>query len=73
MIGPETTIEHIVRDHPELVPVLMDHGIVCVVCGEPVWGTLEEVAASKGIRDLEPILRALREHLREPPTEEASR
>jgi hypothetical protein len=29
----------------------MYKGIKCLVCGEPVWGTLEESAKSKGFSD----------------------
>jgi hybrid cluster-associated redox disulfide protein len=59
-IRPETPIEEIVARYPELVSVLMDYGIVCVVCGEPIWGTLEEVATSRGV-DLGPLLSRLNE------------
>jgi len=48
-----------VRGRPDAVAILRRFGIVCIQCGEPVWGTLREAAAEKGIRDLSEILAAL--------------
>ncbi len=59
-ITPDIPIEDLVRLLPRSVVVLRFFGLVCVQCGEPVWGTLRELAAAKGIVDLEPILAALR-------------
>ncbi|NIR53173.1 DUF1858 domain-containing protein, partial [candidate division KSB1 bacterium] len=42
MIRKDTTIEELVRAHPESVRYLMEKGIKCIACGEPIWGTLEE-------------------------------
>ncbi len=55
-IRRETTIEEIVSDYPELVRPLMEYGIKCVVCGEPIWGTVEENAQEKGIENLDQII-----------------
>ncbi len=51
-----TTIEEIVKNYPELIRPLMEHGIKCVECGEPLWGTLEENAKEKGIENLDEIV-----------------
>jgi hypothetical protein len=59
-IDPDITIEELVRRLPEAAAILRRFGIVCVQCGEPVWGTLREVAAEKGIHDLGEVLAALR-------------
>ena len=56
MITPDTLIEEIVEKHPELVRPLRTHGIVCVRCGEAIWGSLQEVAAEKGISDIDTIV-----------------
>ncbi|MCK4715437.1 MAG: DUF1858 domain-containing protein [Candidatus Marinimicrobia bacterium] len=56
MIFKDTDIEDIVNDYPELVRPLKDYEIACVVCGEPVWGTLEEIAKLKNIRNLDEIV-----------------
>ena len=58
-IGPDITIEDLLRQLPEAAAVLRRFGIVCIQCGEPVWGTLREVAAEKGIHDLGEVLAAL--------------
>lgn len=59
-IGADTLIEELVAELPTSVRILREHGIVCIRCGEPFWGTLAELAASKGITALEPILAELR-------------
>jgi iron-sulfur cluster repair protein YtfE (RIC family) len=58
-IDPEITIEDLVRQMPEASAVLRRFGIVCIQCGEPVWGTLRQAAAEKGILDLTEVLAAL--------------
>ena len=35
--------------HPEAVTFLMQKGIRCLVCGEPLWGTLGDAMEAKGI------------------------
>jgi len=44
-------IEDLVREVPESVKYLMEKGIRCLRCGEPIWGTLEEAAKEKGFND----------------------
>jgi hypothetical protein len=58
-VDPDITIEELLRHEPEAATILRRFGIVCVQCGEPIWGTLREAAAEKGISDLTPILAAL--------------
>ena len=48
-----TYIEDLVREVPGAVSYLMQHGIKCLACGEPIWGTLEEAAREKGFSDAE--------------------
>ncbi|TVL96270.1 MAG: DUF1858 domain-containing protein [Candidatus Brocadia sp. WS118] len=55
-ITPDTPIEEIVEDYPELVRPLREFGIKCIACGEPVWGTLKENAQVKGIHNVEEIV-----------------
>ena len=43
-----TTIEEIADKIPGAVRYLMKNGITCIICGEPVWDTLEEAALKKG-------------------------
>ena len=58
-ITKDIFIEDLVKELPEAVRLLMKYGIVCIACGEPVWGTLEENARKKGIKNLDEILEKL--------------
>ncbi|MCX8055999.1 MAG: DUF1858 domain-containing protein [Ignavibacteria bacterium] len=51
IITKDITIEELVVVKPEAVKYLMDKGIRCLVCGEPIWGTLESAAKDKGYTD----------------------
>lgn len=48
MITKDILIETLVETYPFSVRYLMDKGIKCIMCGEPIWGTLEEAAIEKG-------------------------
>jgi len=47
-ISTNTTIEDLVNQYPISVRFLMEKGIRCLRCGEPIWGTLGEAAIEKG-------------------------
>ena len=55
MAKPEITkdilIEELVNNYPFSVRYLMEKGIRCIMCGEPIWGTLEEAAREKDFSD----------------------
>lgn len=55
MPKPEITkdilIEELVDNYPFSVRYLMEQGIRCIMCGEPIWGTLEEAAREKNFTD----------------------
>jgi len=51
MIDKTITIEDLVETIPGSVRYLMEQGIKCIACGEPIWGTLEEAAKEKGFND----------------------
>jgi methionine synthase II (cobalamin-independent) len=55
-IGRETSIEEIVNDYPELIKILSKYNIRCIACGEPIWGTLEEIAKDKNIENIDNII-----------------
>ena len=63
-ISPETTVEDLVRTLPASVRILSRHGLVCIRCGEPYWGTLQQLAAAKGDVELGPIVEELRQAAR---------
>ncbi|MBN2366479.1 MAG: DUF1858 domain-containing protein [Calditrichaeota bacterium] len=65
-IVPDTTIEEIVREYPELIRPLREYGIKCVACGEPIWGTIEENAREKGIENLDEVIEKLNAKIGEP-------
>ncbi len=60
-ITPEMTIEEVVVRYPDTVSVFFRHGIPAISCGAPIWGTIQENAEKYGVKDLEALLRDLRE------------
>lgn len=60
-LTPDISVEELIELIPEAPAVLRRFGIICIQCGEPVWGTLNELAKEKGINDLSEVLRALNE------------
>ena len=50
-ITKDIYIEDLVELKVDSVRYLADHGIKCIACGEPIWGTLEEAAKIKGFSD----------------------
>ncbi|MBI5216589.1 MAG: DUF1858 domain-containing protein [Ignavibacteriae bacterium] len=52
-IEKSIVIEDLVRELPQSVTYLMEQGIRCLRCGEPVWGTLESAAKEKGFSDIQ--------------------
>ncbi len=53
MINKDIEIEDLVKQIPESVVYLMEQGIRCLRCGEPIWGSLENAAKEKGFNDEE--------------------
>lgn len=51
MITKTIFIEELINLVPESVSYLMNKGIKCIACGEPIWGVLEEAAREKGFSD----------------------
>ena len=52
-INKKISIEDLIDEVPNAVEYLMKQGIRCVVCGEPIWGSLEEAAIEKGFSESE--------------------
>ena len=50
-ITKDISIEELIEEIPASVKYLMNEGIRCIVCGEPIWGTLEEAVEEKGLSD----------------------
>ncbi len=49
-ITKDMTVEEVVERYPKAVEVFMRFNIPCLVCGEPIWGTLEETARKYNVR-----------------------
>ena len=37
-------VEEVISKRPETTAIFMNHGMPCLVCGEALWGTIEENA-----------------------------
>lgn len=49
-IRPETPVEDLVAEYPEVAGHLLEkYGLRVICCGEPVWATLGEVARTRGL------------------------
>lgn len=53
MITKDILVEDLVERIPDSVTFLRERGLVCILCGEPVWGTLNELAKTKKFTDEE--------------------
>ena len=73
-ITKDITIEELIESVPASVEYLMKEGIRCIVCGEPIWGTLEEAAEEKGFKaeDIERFVKDL-QYLADHPEESAKK
>ncbi|MBK7257464.1 MAG: DUF1858 domain-containing protein [Ignavibacteriae bacterium] len=47
-ISGSMQVEELLERYPMATGLLLQHGVPCLVCGEPVWGTLGEVLGSHG-------------------------
>jgi len=56
MINKNSYIEDIVEKYPQLVLPLRENGIVCIACGEAVWGTIGQLAEEKNITNIDEII-----------------
>jgi hypothetical protein len=52
-ITQNSYIEDLVADFPAIIPILVRYGVVCIECGEPVWGTLGEAFDRADIKNIE--------------------
>jgi hypothetical protein len=48
-LNADVSVEELVETHPKAIGFLAARGIVCIRCGEPYWGTLRDLAATKGL------------------------
>jgi len=64
-ISKDILIEELVEAYPKAVGFLMRKGIVCIQCGEPIWGPLEEAAVRKGVEDIAGLVKELNNFITE--------
>jgi hypothetical protein len=62
-ITVDVNVEELLEVHPEASGFLADNHVVCIVCGEPYWGTLGELMANKGIDDSAGLVERLKDFL----------
>lgn len=53
MIVGTDLVEDVVTRYPALIKVFMSHRFPCLVCGEPVWGTIAENARRNNLSELD--------------------
>jgi hypothetical protein len=51
LITKNIPIEELISKYPFSINYLMKKGIKCIICGEPIWGTLEDAVREKGFED----------------------
>jgi hypothetical protein len=68
LITRETTLEEIVESKPQSVNFLANKGIRCIVCGEVIWGSIADIADSKGfsIEEINHLIDELNTFLKKP-------
>ena len=62
IITKNTLIGTLVKEHPEIVPILLDHGVQCIGCHIATWETLEQTAKEHFI-DINQLVKALNNKL----------
>lgn len=61
-ITKDIPIEDLIKEYPWTVTFLAKKGIMCIQCGEPIWGTLGEAITRKNL-DLDDIITELNQEL----------
>ncbi len=65
-VGPDSSVEDLLERFPFLTRVFVRFNLPCLVCGEPFWGTIRELAEKHGT-DLEALVDALNRELEREP------
>ena len=68
-VTKDISIEDLVDTVEGSVKYMMEKGIKCIACGEPIWGSLESAAKEKNFSDsdIEQFVKELNELLENPP------
>ena len=67
LITKEMWVEEILEKYPTAQEFLAKKNIVCVMCGEPVWGSIKELMQDKDFSDeeIDTIIKELNEFIKE--------
>lgn len=65
-ITPDTLVEDVLTRWPATARVFVKWGIKAMVCGEPAWGSIRELAERSGVTDLDGLCRDLSEAAERP-------
>lgn len=63
-ITTETHIDQMLAEYPSLSKVFIELGLPCLVCGEPFWGTVNQLCAQHG-KDAAILVKLLNEEINE--------
>jgi methionine synthase II (cobalamin-independent) len=69
-ITKDMSMEELVESFPATIKPLQEMGVQCIVCGEPVWGTLEDSILRKGLHNMDEIISILNKAAAEGYTDE---
>lgn len=62
-ITKDMKFSKVMKEHPQIVPIFLKHGLSCVGCPLAAQETIEEGAKSHGV-DVPELIKDLNEHLR---------
>lgn len=55
-IKHDMTVEEVITRWPQTIKVMIKFGIPALVCGEPLWGTIEENAQKYGVKEIDKLM-----------------
>ena len=59
LITLDMEIEDIVEKYPQTIGPMQEMGVQCMLCGEPVWGTLGQRIKEKELTNADEIIERL--------------
>lgn len=64
-ITPNISIDDLIDHYPATTAFLIGRGLPCIVCGEPVWGSLKQLALDKNFteEEIESLTADLKAHV----------
>lgn len=58
-ITANTSIDELLELLPEANGYLIEQGLPCLVCGEPYWGSVGDLAGKHGVDDIDRVVSEL--------------